>query len=408
MSDPESSGPRRPAALAMLADGNAPESVAHMLGVPVATVLAWRDGGLADESEPPAPAPARDAVPRVRFDDELSHALPARSRVTILAVGAVMVGVLLWLIVPVLREGHVVDAGMMLVVLAISIASLGRVARRSLVLGADEVVVPGLFGSQAIAYSDIAGYQVERRALALGFRIQVPGRMLTLRSRRPGAAPLVVFIADGNPVDPRIFLSLDDAVRANQGAAPLPPLAGQSLARQLAARRRPFVAATLILLLAAASFWPMVSGSVRTLWHDTPALAALRHVEGPVNGASPCRDRSRHDGVLRVATVGIGQGAGAEDVIVPCLFDPQALLHGGPHQLAVDLDARARPVPVVYQMRLDGRVLLSYAEARVQQRNDGRALALVGALLPLAGLVFMACVLWTAWRGASGRAVAGA
>ncbi len=79
----------------MLADGNSVESVAHVMEVPVDTVLAWRAQEQAPASTPAsAPAVATlPALPAIHFDDELSYATPAGSRIVIALVGFGMVAV---------------------------------------------------------------------------------------------------------------------------------------------------------------------------------------------------------------------------------------------------------------------------------------------------------------------------
>ncbi|MFI4981791.1 MAG: hypothetical protein ACHQIO_15705, partial [Nevskiales bacterium] len=143
MSDPASSDRLRHGALAMLADGNGVEAVAHLMAVPVDTVRAWHEGRepVAAPAEP-APAPARHASPRVRFDDELVHAMPASSRaIAMMLSGAIAVcgGAFgLWA----LRSGSILNGLMILMVTALSAWSLARLAPRSLVLGTDSVTVP--------------------------------------------------------------------------------------------------------------------------------------------------------------------------------------------------------------------------------------------------------------------------
>lgn len=53
----------RDAALAMLADGNSVDAVAHLLGLPAETVEAWARGGRVAAPEAAAPRPARPPLP---------------------------------------------------------------------------------------------------------------------------------------------------------------------------------------------------------------------------------------------------------------------------------------------------------------------------------------------------------
>ena len=382
MSDPASFDRLRHGALAMLADGNGVEAVAHLMAVPVDTVRAWHEGRepVAAPAEP-APAPARHASPRVRFDDELVHAMPASSRaIAMMLSGAIAVcgGAFgLWA----LRSGSILNGLMILMVTALSAWSLARLAPRSLVLGTDSVTVPAVSGGRGMAYSDIAGYTIEPRSMSLGFRTRVPGRVLSLRSRRPGAEPLEAFIPDDNPVDRRIFERLDEAVEANRDAPPLPATPGRvaSTSEAPALNRLPLFA---IGLVGALQLWPMFSASLGTLAHGTPPLAALRHVEGRVTGTSECWQRTRR-GSAKVLTVGIERaGGGSEDLELPCLVDPHAMTRGAAHRVAVDFDPDVRPRPEIYQLSLDGRMLLSYEEASATHRR-GDLVAISGVVMPL-------------------------
>ena len=89
---------------------------------------------------------------------------------------------------------------------------------RSIVLGPDEVAVPGFFCREAIAYADIADYRLKDSKTIAGGGV-LRGQELTLFSRRPGAAPLTTFFFDGNAVDGRIYDRLGDVIRANRAAA---------------------------------------------------------------------------------------------------------------------------------------------------------------------------------------------
>ena len=382
MSDPASPDRLRPGALAMLADGNSIEAVAHLMAVPVDTVRAWQDGREAAAAPDAAPpAPARHASPRVRFDDELEHAMPKSSRLVVLVLCGLIAVVGGGFAISLLRDGHVVNALQVLMVVGLGIWSLGRMVPPSLVLGTDSVTVPKLFGGHAMAYSDIASYTIVPRKMWLDLRSGVPGRLLALRSRRPGAAPLEAFIADGNPVDRRIFERLDEAVEANRHAPALPAAPGRGVTATGAAAIgwMPYAA---IAVLGAVQLWPIFSVSLRQLAHATPPASALLHVEGQVAGASRCWQRSKRNNSGWVSTVTLARPGGHEDVNVPCLGDPMQMTRGGPHHLAVDLDPEAWPVPFVYQVSLDGRTLQSYEEGRSRQRVADVP-AMVGVAMPL-------------------------
>ena len=420
MTDPRSFERLRRGALAMLADGNSLESVAHVLEVPVDVVLAWRahPGAAAPASafvdtapppDEPAPAPVRDAKARVRFNDELVYASSIAMRATGLVMGIVLVVVTLGVVLTMLRGashdiGQIAEAATMLVVVGVAAKMMLGWSRRILVLGTDSVIVPGLFSQRAMAYSDVAGYGLEAHTLRLDAQSGYKGRLLSLRSRRPGVEPLTVFLFDDYPVDRGIFERLDEVVRANLGAPPLPPLVGAGARTVPVPAGRSLALFAVMGLLGALQLWPIFSDSVHTLWRGTPPLAALHHVEGRVAAASKCWKRSKPNGGEQVISIDIAQASGKEEVIVPCVVDQDALLRHGPRQLAVDIDPDARPVPVVYQMSLDGRVLIAYDETRARRHHLDFVPALVGVLLPL-GVVSLVLfglrVTWTRSREAA-------
>lgn len=420
MSDPPSFERLRRGALGMLADGNSIESVAHMLGVPVDAVMGWRAhpqaatpaSAFADTVPPPdepTPAPARDATARVRFNDELVYASSIAFRAVGLVSGIVLAVVGTGLAVAILRgKSHGIDdiavALMILVVMGLAARMMLGWARRILVLGTDSVIVPSLFGRTAMAYSDIAGYALAPHTLRLDAQSSYKGRLLTIRSRRPGVEALSVFLFDDYPVDHGIFERLDEVTRANRGAAALPPLVGAATRASSSKGGSSLAIFAVIASLGALQLWPLFSEGLHTLWHGTPALAALHHVEGPVTGASVCWTRSKSNGGEQVMTVGVAQASGPHDVIVPCLVEQDSLIRRGPHRLSVDLDEDARPVPLVYQMSLDGRVVLAYEAVRARQRRNGPIIGAVGVLLPLAGVGFVLYALGLMWARSRGEA----
>ena len=424
MSDPSSFERLRHGALAMLADGNSLESVAHVLAVPVDVVMAWRANpdvttaadGFA-ETVPPedeaesGPAPAPGVKARVRFNDELVYASSIAFRAIGLVSGIVLLVVASGLVLLVLRGkphglGQIGGALMILIVTGLAARMMLGWARRILVLGTDSVIVPGLLGHAAMAYSDVAGYTMEPHTLRLDAQSSYKGRQLSILSRRPGVEPLTVFLFDDYPVDHGIFERLDEVTQANHGAPPLPPLVGASSGKTFTPAGRSLVVFAAIALVGMLQLWPIFSDSVRTLWRGTPPLAALRHVEGRVAAASKCWTRSRHNGGGDVVSIDVAQASGTEEVIVPCVVDQDALIHHGPRRLAVDIDPDARPVPVVYQMSLDGRVLIAYDEARARRRHLDFVPALVGALFPLVAVGLVLFGLRTAWSRSRGRSAA--
>jgi hypothetical protein len=410
----------RHSALGMLADGNSIESVAHVLGVPVDVVLGWRAhpdvatpaSALADTAPPavPTPAPARDARARVRFNDELVYVSSIAFRAVGLVCGIVLAVVGIGVATLILRGpshdmGDIAVALTILIVAGLAARMMLGWARRILVLGTDNVIVPTLLGQTAMAYSDVAGYALEPHVLRLDAQSSYKGRLLTIRSRRPGAEPVSVFLFDDYPVDHGIFERLDEVTRANFGAPALPPLIGATPRGSSARGGSSLAIFAVIALLGGVQLWPLFRDGLHTLSHRTPPLAALRHVAGSVTAASVCWTRSKSNGGEQVMTVVIAQPSGHEDVMVPCVIDQDELIRHGPRRLAVDLDPDARPVAQVYQVSLDGRVVLAYELVRARERRIEPVIGLVGVVLPLGGVGLVSYGLIQMWRRSRRQAV---
>ena len=416
MSETRSFERLRHGALAMLADGNSIDAVSHVLEVPVDVVLAWRAnpqeapaaGASASafaETAPPVdetpPALARDPTARVRFNTELAYAASGAFRMVALGGGVVLVVLALYIVIAAVR-GHagvdgLAEAALFMLVTAWAARTGLGWARRVLVLGTDSVSMPRLFRTEAIAYADIAGYDLEPRTIWFD-QASIRGRDLSIRSRRPGVEPLTVFIFDAYPIARAMLDRLDEVVRANRGAPALPPLVSAAPRSPATRRLGPMAMYGLVLLLGMLELWPIFGDSLHTLVHGTPPLAALRHVEGNVAAANKCWTRSVRNGGDKVISIDVAQASGKEALVVPCLVDQDALIHHGWRRIAVDLDPEARPVPVVYQMSLDGHVLLAYDEARARQRHLDVVPALLGVLMPLGVFGLGLLVIRVTWQ----------
>jgi hypothetical protein len=97
-------------------------------------------------------------------------------------------------------------------------------------------------------------------------------------------------------------------------------------------------------------------------------------------------------------TVVVADETGPVNVAVPCILGYEDLLHGGPHRLAVDLDPGADPPDLVYQLALDGHVLLGYDEVRKRQHAIEFMPALLGTLLPPGVIAFLLFVMYVSWK----------
>ncbi len=85
-------------------------------------------------------------------------------------------------------------------------------ARPALKLGAGQVAIPHLLGYRRLAYDDIASYALVAATMSLGRAGKLKGQVLTIRSRRPGVAPLEVFVPDKRPLDPALLARLDRVI----------------------------------------------------------------------------------------------------------------------------------------------------------------------------------------------------
>lgn len=85
-------------------------------------------------------------------------------------------------------------------------------ARPALTLGPDRIAIPHLLGYRVLAYDDVASYAWVATTISLGRHGKVKGQVLTIRSRRPGVAPLEVFVPDKRPLDPALLNRLDRAI----------------------------------------------------------------------------------------------------------------------------------------------------------------------------------------------------
>ena len=404
----------RHSALAMLDDGNAVESVAHVLGVPANLVVAWRVNPLATpastfvETAPleidPAQAPGPQRA-RLRFRTELVYAASTSFRTISLIMGIGLPAVGIGVIVPILRNSpltvsNVAPCLMLLLVIGGATKMMLGWVPRILVLGRDSVIAPRLFGQAAMAYPDVAGYTLEPHVLRMGRGATLKGRLLTVASRRPSVKPLTVFLFNAYPINQALLDRLDEVARATHGQPVLPPPASPVRGARPPGRMS-FAMLAVVVVLGSLQLLPQFSDAVHALRHGTPPLSALRHVEGRVTTVSACWTRSKRDGGDQAMNLTLVGTAGTTRVTVPCVFDQDSLLLGGPHVVAVDLDPDGTPPDRVYQLALDGRVALAYDVARARQHHDQILPArVIAGLMPVATAFLFATlfVLWRRWR----------
>lgn len=391
----------RHGALAMLADGNRIEAVAHVLGVSTGTVLAWQ----ADGARAPEPALARDAPGRLRFDDELSHGASPAMRRTLLAIVTTFTGVMAIFFLDELRSGGWgpwawwgISGGVGLV-----LAYLRGTApwtRHTLVLGRKMATAPDGLWWKSMPYAEIDHYTLDASSLGMPGGHRPSGRRLTLHSRRPGTT-LAAFLFDDYPVDERLFDRLDEVVRANRGKPALaaveaperdpPPQSAEELDSEVRWR---FIGVTVVIVIGLAPVLSLVDVGVQALVHPTPPLVELRHVEGAVTAVGDCVAGSQG---RRMVVEFFGR-SGEVRAAIPCIVSRDALLRGGRHRVAADMDPGGSPPNLVYQFSVDGRLLLAYRDVVRRERPIAPSAAWVAILLPLALVAMVSAIALSSWR----------
>jgi hypothetical protein len=220
----------RHAALDLLAAGNDSVAVARVLDVPAGLVARWRDEPAPSRLEPAAMLAAQSAQGRaISFRTKLvvSESLPHRLWNYVLAAGVAgsfAVGVAdSWLEPGATWHGHGILWVNGAAVLGCVLWWL-RLSRPLVVLDERAVIVPGLVARTTLAYSDLADWWLVGHVRDEGTEDEREGRLLTLHSRRPGTAPVSVFIDDRVTLDLRVLDRLHLVKKANQGVGPLTPL----------------------------------------------------------------------------------------------------------------------------------------------------------------------------------------
>ena len=408
MDDVSSSDRLRHAGLAMLAEGNSAEAVAHVLEVPLDAVQAW---SAQPQVAPPdaAPSPGR-AAPSRRFDTALVQAPSTALRLTALAVAVVLAAVGLTFSYESFRDAHgrvdfLVDGLLFLIMPGLAARMMLGWARPALVLGRDEIVAPRALIAERMAYEDVAGYTLVRRTLLPANGVAFPGRLLSIQSRRPGVPPLTVFLHEKYPIDLRVLSRLDAVARAT-AVAPLSAVAAHRAPRDSGIPgAMSFAGFALIAVLGIVGFLPKVNDNLQDLarTRPSPPLGQLRHVEGAIATAAACVDVGRANEKRSRMRIGLSNRTGSTQVDIPCLFAPASLIEIGPHRLSVDVDPRSDPPDKVYQVALDGRVVLAYdtVAGRQPYRSRTASSVLLGVALAAIGVLMATIVL--AWMRTRGR-----
>ncbi|HEY8976622.1 MAG TPA: hypothetical protein VIN75_20575 [Burkholderiaceae bacterium] len=220
----------RHAALDLLESGNSTASVSQLLAVPPDVIVRWRDEPVPPRLDPAARLLALGAaghaphfsttlvVRRCAPGDMWRHALQ----------DYVVCGLLLVMVMMAIRGlGHGGAFGSIWIDVT-PLFGLGVLwlRRNQVLFKLDDrgIVVPRLFGSERLSYADLADWWLVMHVQGKDTDEEVEGRKLTLHSRRKGAPPIELFVADYVHIDQAVIERLDLVKTANQGVRPLTPV----------------------------------------------------------------------------------------------------------------------------------------------------------------------------------------
>ena len=385
----------RASALALLEDGNRPESVAQMLGVTIEQLVRWQQGHDDDgvdrkPRDAAAPAPVRPLV----FDSEVSCGTSFSSRVLLLLVGVVMAATVasLWYF-----DRHSIGGPIdTLPRLLISVALLGMIAplvlgaRERLVLGPDALTQQGALFKSTLRYADITSVTIAAGTRYVGRGAREKGYQLTFRSDRHVTEPVSWFIFESHPLDQEVVERLRH----------LPGLSAHDvapLAKLPVKPRRPFgrVAGGVLFVLTAAlaiRFVTLPNMAFQQAWRGQPTLAQMTHLSGDLRHYSAChRETGLPDRVVE-ARLQLPDGRVATRWM-PCVLPTTVFADGRHHTLSLDVFEPGDEAPAVYQVALDDRVLLAPDTVRGQRTAILPLMLLVETILVLSALGIMAFAL---------------
>jgi len=384
----------RASALALLADGNHPESVAQVLGVSIEQLVRWQHGhdDAVDREQPGNAAPATGRP--LAFDSDVACGMPFGSRVLLVLVGVLLLWMLasLWYFE---RNSTGVHAGTLPLVL-ISLASLGMIspvvlaARERLVLGCDAVTRHGALFTTTLRYADITSVTIAADTEYVGRGAREKGFRLTFRAGVRVMEPLTWFIYESNPLDQEVVERLRH----------LPGVSARDvvpLTRLPIKPRRPFdrVAGGVLFVLTAALAIRLVTlpnMAFQQAWRGQPTTAQMTHLRGDLRRYSAChRETGLPDRVVEARL----QLADGHVVMrwIPCVLPTTVFADGRHHTLSLDVFEPGDEAPAVYQVALDDRVLLTPDTVRGQRTAILPLMLLVESILVLFALGVMAFAL---------------
>jgi hypothetical protein len=360
----------RASALALLADGNSLEAVAHVFGIGVDVLQAWQQDRPDERPvEAPVPLEAPAAERPIEFDAVLAYQLPFSQR-----AGTVVILVFTGALLLALWHGENVESGpspdtlLMVFVFASFVTSALWFPRARFTFGRQGVSDRATFStSPELRYADIEKTTIEKGMLFLDLNrggSKVPGWWVRFKSKAFLLDPPSLFIWEQYPLDPAIVERLRR----------LPGVSGRDVAPLMSLplkqpRLLPkWCSLLLIVTLFALSACVLALPDLpfRQAWSGQPKLQQMTHVVGQLRGFSACHRKPFFNGRGVEATLRLEDGTIAAPWI-PCLLARDVLKDARPHELAVDTWQPSDHWPVVYQVRLDDRLLLSYDTVHARQ-----------------------------------------
>jgi hypothetical protein len=172
--------------------------------------------------------------------------------------------------------------------------------------------------------------------------------------------------------------------------------------RPRASERTPAQAlSAVVVALGMLAYYLFMAGPLMAdLFKGVPPIEQLRRVDGRLQSWRDCHRVGRRSEGEDVTLVG---DAGSVSVAIPCVLHGKILADGKPHRMTVLLQDTKSVGSLAYDIELDGRKLLAYAdEKRIRAGADRFALLMLGVVLVMLLVLVAAAVkaFWRTWRGA--------
>ena len=375
-SGPSAAGVRA-SALALLASGNSPDSVAHVLGVPVETLQSWAAQATQPLPAPPAAAPGRAAA-WTTFPKTATYAMGQMGRhagfafVPLLLVGPVFA-------CPFVFDGSSTGSGIFMLLVA-TLACLAAAA-------------------SMVRYVTHARFELQPSAITaykLGDGVSLPlariEALTATRQPRSTSYTVVLHATGGAPslkIHPEERHLRDDDLFA--WLTSIPRRGGRSIGRKdvddssIGSLGMRIVVGVITLAgLGLLAIGPI--DAARSIVEGYPPLARLSLTEGTLTGMDGCRAGGRgHANDLPITLAGDG---GTVYESVDCKLAPALRARDGDHHVSIWRDKRRFADGTVREVDLDGRVLQSYAEFVARNRRFA-PFNLLGQLMLLSTFVLL-------------------